>query len=252
MLITYNGKTFDQPLLETRYTMARAKHPFGRMEHLDLLFGARRLWKLRLENCRLSYLEHQILGVERQGDISGELIPHFYFEYVRTQRALSLVPIFHHNVMDIVTLACLTALVPQTFRDPARVEVRHGADLLGLSRWLIAEGREADALALMRRAIEIGLPDHLIFRTLLDIGLLEKKRKNEDAALAAFTEIATCRNACRGRAFEELAKYYEHKQRSYAMALEMTRSALEIEESPALRTRESRLAKKLARRAATA
>jgi uncharacterized protein YprB with RNaseH-like and TPR domain len=247
VLITYNGKTFDQPLLETRYTMARARNPFSRMEHLDLLFGARRLWKLRLENCRLSYLEHQILGVERQGDISGELIPHFYFEYVRTQRALSLVPIFHHNVMDIVTLACLTALVPQTFRDPARVEVRHGADLLGLSRWLVAEGREADALALMRRAIEIGLPDHLVFRTLLDIGLLEKKRKNEDAAIAAFTEIATCRNACRARAFEELAKYYEHSQRSYGMALEMTRSALEIEESAALRTRESRLAKKVAR-----
>ncbi len=247
VLITYNGKTFDQPLLETRYIMARAKHPFGRMEHLDLLFGARRLWKLRLENCRLSYLEHQILGVERHGDISGELIPHFYFEYVRTQRALSLVPIFHHNVMDIVTLACLTALVPQTFRDPGRVEVRHGADLLGLSRWLIAEGRGTEALALMRRAIEIGLPDGLLFRTLLDIGLLEKKHKNEDAALAAFTEIATCRNPCRARAFEELAKYYEHSQRSYAMALEMTRSALEIEESPALRTRESRLAKKLAR-----
>ena len=66
VLITYNGKTFDQPLLETRYTMSRARDtPFGRMEHLDLLYGARRLWKLRLENCKLSYLESEILGVER-------------------------------------------------------------------------------------------------------------------------------------------------------------------------------------------
>ena len=68
VLITYNGKSYDQPLLETRFRMARARHPFDRMEHLDLLFGARRLWKLRLESCRLVDLENRILGVEREGD----------------------------------------------------------------------------------------------------------------------------------------------------------------------------------------
>ncbi len=247
VLITYNGKTFDQPLLETRYTMTRARHPFGRMEHLDLLFGARRLWKLRLENCRLSFLEAQILGVERDGDVPGSLIPHYYFEYVRRQRALQMVPIFHHNVMDIVTLACLTALVPQSFRDPSRVAVRHGADLLGLSRWLVAEGRDDEALGLMRRAVEIGMPDALLFRTLLDIGLLEKKRKNEPAALAMFTEVAGCRNAYRSRALEELAKHYEHRERKFEMALEMTREALRIQGTPALQARLERLMKKSAR-----
>src|SRR5580658_8422862 len=65
VLITYNGKAYDQPLLETRFRMSRARHPFGRMAHLDLLFGARRLWKLRLESCRLVELENRILGVER-------------------------------------------------------------------------------------------------------------------------------------------------------------------------------------------
>ena len=67
VLITYNGKSYDQPLLETRFRMARARHPFDRMQHLDLLFGARRLWKLRLESCRLVDLENRILGVERAG-----------------------------------------------------------------------------------------------------------------------------------------------------------------------------------------
>jgi uncharacterized protein YprB with RNaseH-like and TPR domain len=57
VMITYNGKAFDRPLLETRYRMCRHKPPFSRMEHLDLLFGARRLWRLRLENCRLVHLE---------------------------------------------------------------------------------------------------------------------------------------------------------------------------------------------------
>ncbi len=247
VLITYNGKTFDQPLLETRYTMTRMRHPFARMEHLDLLFGARRLWKLRLENCRLGYLEQQILGFEREGDVPGSLIPNFYFEYVRYRRALNLAPVFHHNVLDIVTLACLTALVPQTFRDPARVHARHGADLLGLSRWLVEQGREDEGLSLMRRAVEIGLPDHLLFRTLFDMGSIEKKKKNEAGAIAMFSEVAGCRNEFRVRALEELAKYYEHRERNWAMALDMTSEALRIENTPELRARQARLSKKLAR-----
>jgi len=247
VLITYNGKTFDQPLLETRYTMVRARHPFGRMEHLDLLFGSRRLWKLRLENCRLSYLENQILGVERHGDLPGEMIPYYYFEFVRTQCALSLAPIFHHNVMDIVTLACLTALVPQTFRDPASVTVRHGADLLGLSRWLISQEREGEALGLMRRAIEIGLPDALLFKTLLHVALLEKKRGNEAAAVEIFVDLVASPNPCRARAYEELAKYYEHREKNFNMALEMTKGALAIDGGAGLRARMKRLESRIAR-----
>ena len=71
VLITYNGKTYDLPLLETRYRMARAKPPFARLAHLDLLHGARRLWKLRLDSCRLVDLENQILGLEREGRSAG-------------------------------------------------------------------------------------------------------------------------------------------------------------------------------------
>ena len=112
VLITYNGKTYDVPLLETRYRMARARPPFARLAHLDLLHGARRLWKLRLDSCRLVELENRILGLEREGDLPGEMIPYYYFQYLRIQQAFHLVPIFHHNVMDIVSLACLTAVVP--------------------------------------------------------------------------------------------------------------------------------------------
>ena len=245
VLVTYNGKTFDKPLLETRYTMSRLRHPFAHMEHLDLLAGSRRLWKLRLENCRLSYLEHQILGVERHGELPGDLIPHYYFDFVRTQRALSLVPILHHNAMDIVTLACLMALVPQTFRDPARVEARHGADLLGLAKWLVAQQRVPEATQLMRRAVEIGMPDRLLFPALFEIAMLEKKQGNEAAAVALFAELVTCKNACRVRAYEELAKYYEHREKNCAMALEMTRGALSHEVSEGLLARAARLEKKM-------
>jgi uncharacterized protein YprB with RNaseH-like and TPR domain len=241
VLVTYNGKSYDQPLLETRFRMARARHPFHRMTHLDLLFGARRLWKLRLESCRLVDLEHRILGVEREGDLPGELIPYCYFEFLRTQRAFKLVPIFHHNAIDILSLACLTAIVPFAFRSPDDAVLLHGADWIGLARWLNQAGREEEALRLLRRAVDMGLPDHLLFRTLWDIALWEKRAGREDAALSVVTDLAASRNPYRVRALEALAKHYEHRERNYAMALEMTRSALAEEDSPEIRKREQRL-----------
>lgn len=241
VLITYNGKAYDQPLLETRFRMSRARHPFDRMEHLDLLFGARRLWKLRLDSCRLVELENQILGVERQGDLPGEMIPYVYFDFLRTQRAFQLVPIFHHNAIDILSLACLTAIVPFAFRAPAEANVRHGADLIGLARWLQREGRHDEAVSLFRRAVEMGLADALLFRTLWDIAAIERRGGRLDAALAIVTELAASRNPYRGKALCEMAKHYEHRESNYAMALEMTQAALREGETPELRRREQRL-----------
>lgn len=247
ILITYNGMSFDQPLLETRFRLVHTRPPFGEMEHLDLLFGARRLWKLRFDSCRLIELENQILGVERQGDLPGEMIPYVYFEYLRTQTADRLIPIFHHNAIDILTLACLTGIVPWAFHSPENARLSHGTELAGLARWCRQAHQDEQALALFRRAVERGLSDDLLFRTLWDIALLEKKLGNETAALAAFVELSACRNAFRVAALEELAKHYEHRQRDHARALEMTLQALEIEDSEPVRRRKLRLERRLAR-----
>ncbi len=252
VLITYNGKTFDQPLLETRYRMSRHKAPFARLGHLDLLHGARRLWKLRLESCRLIQLEQQILGFEREGDLAGELVPYVYFEYLRSQEARPLIPIFHHNAMDILTLACLTAVVPWAFRSTdevslARVGVRRGEDLTGIARWLLAAGEHAQALALFKRAIDTGLPDKLLFHALWQVAQLEKKLGNPHAALHMYTELANCRNAFRAAALVELAKYYEHDEKNYVAALEFTRQALSHEPSEPLTQRRLRLERRIAK-----
>lgn len=241
VLITYNGRTFDQPLLETRYRLNRTRPPFSRMEHLDLLYGARRLWKLRFESCRLVDLENQVLGVERHGDLAGALIPYVYFEYLRTREAARMLPIFHHNATDILTLACLTGIVPLAFRNPAAVKFQHGAEGLGIARWLRQAGELEQALDLFRRAVETGLPDALLFQTLWDAGAIERKLGRLDQALATWTDLAAAPNPFRVRALEEIAKHYEHREKNYAMALEMTRSALEREDSPDLRKREQRL-----------
>ena len=245
VLITYNGKAYDQPLLETRFRMARARHPFERMEHLDLLFGARRLWKLRLESCRLVDLENRVLGVEREGDLPGEMIPYVYFDFLRSQKAFEVVPIFHHNAIDILSLACLTAIVPCAFRSPDSAGLRHGADLIGLARWMLQSERPEEAVGLFRRAVEMGLPDDLLFRALWETAAVERRLGRADAALAAMTELAASRNPFRVRALEELAKHYEHREKNYPMALEMTRSALALEDTPEIRRRESRLKKRI-------
>ena len=253
VLITYNGKTFDQPLLETRYRLNRGRPPFAKLQHLDLLHGARRLWKLRYESCRLVDLESRVLGFEREGDVPGALIPYLYFEYLRTQRAARLLPVFHHNATDILTLACLTAIVPLAFQDPENLPFRHGSEIAGIARWLRQAGDLEKARTLFRRAIytdvpETSLPDELLFRTLWDLAALERKLGADQQALDIWNDLAAARNPFRILAHEELAKHYEHRQKDLPRALETTRAALTHEDSPALRRREQRLEQRLERR----
>jgi uncharacterized protein len=246
VLITYNGKSYDQPLLETRYRMTRSRPPFDSLSHLDLLYGARRIWKLRLESCRLVELEQQILGFHREGDIPGHLIPYLYFEFLRSRETWRLMPVFHHNVLDIVTLACLTAIVPAAFRGAdaqslSRLGIKRGEDLAGIARWLLAAGEHERALELMKRAVDAALPDALLFQTLWNIALLEKKQKRPHAAVSLFTELAGCPNRYRLDALEELAKYYEHKDVNHNLALQFTEQALRLGASESLARRKARL-----------
>ena len=246
VLVTYNGKAYDQPLLETRYRLNRARPPFARMEHVDLLFGARRLWKLRFESCRLVELEQRILGYERQGDVPGAMIPYLFFEYLRTKREARLLPVFEHNATDILTLACLAGIVPYAFNDPANTPLRHGTEMLGLGRWLRQAGEVENAVTLLRRAIDAGLPDDLLFRTLWDIASLERKIGDGRAALDTWNDLTLSPNPFRVKAYEELAKHHEHRARDAARALEYTQHALKLEDSEALRKRESRLLRRAA------
>ena len=254
VLVTYNGRTFDQPLLETRYRLNRTRPPFARMEHhVDLLYGARRLWKLRYESCRLVELETQVLGYERQGDVPGSMIPALYFDYIRTRRGDPLKPVFEHNALDILTLACLTGIVPQVFQNPSEAPLlRHGSEILGMARWVLKTGDPAEARALFERAVNTGLRDELLFRTLWEMAALDRKLGEHDRALAGLTDLAGSRNPYRLKALEELAKHEEHRGKNPARALEWTRAALEHEDTPELRHREVRLLRRLEKLRSTA
>lgn len=247
VLVTYNGRTFDQPLLETRYRMNRTRPPFARMDHhVDLLYGARRLWKLRFESCRLVELESRILGYDRVGDVPGSMIPALYFEYVRTRRGAPLKPVFEHNALDILSLACLTGIVPQAFQNPSEASiVRHGEEILGMARWVLQTGGQEEARALFERAVNTGLRDELLFRTLWDMAALDRKLGAEDRALGVLNDLATCKNPYRVRAIEELAKHEEHQKKNLARALVWVQAALGHEDTPELRKREQRLQRRL-------
>lgn len=243
VLITYNGASFDRPLLESRYHLNRAKSPFDRLPHLDLLHSSRRLWKLRFDSCRLVDLENQILGFERTGDIPGAMIPYLYFEYLRTKWIERLVPVFHHNAVDILTLACLTGIVPNAFKDGS--SRTNGAELTGIARWLMEAGDIERALPMFRKALDSGLRDELLFRTLWDIAKLERKQGNTLAAQSIWKELSESRNPYRVKAISERAKDAEHIEKDYAKALALTEEALSLEPSVDLEKREQRLKKKL-------
>ena len=122
--------------------------------------------------------------------------------------------------------------------------MRRGAELAGIGRWLRAAGEFEKALELFKRAVDAGLPDRHLFRTLWDLACLEKRLGRPNEALRTFIELAGCRNKFRVPALEELAKFYEHEERNYTLALDFTQQALTFGETDSLLNRKKRLQKR--------
>jgi len=242
VVVTYNGKAFDVPLLETRYRLARQRAPFGRLAHVDLLHSARRLWRLALESCRLMELEARVLGFEREGDPGGAVIPRLYLEFLRTGNFRPMAPVFAHNAYDILSLACLTAVVPLAFRDPSRLA--HPAEMAALARYFQREGRLEEALRLLGEALRRNLPEPLLWEALWQAAEMERKLGRVDAAVARWSELSTIRNPWQAKALEKLSSHYERREKNAALALEMALAAQAIEPGEALEKRVRRLREK--------
>lgn len=244
VVVTYNGKAFDLPLLETRYRLARQRPPFAHLAHVDLLHSARRLWRLALESCRLMELEARILGFERQGDPGGAAVPRLYLEFLRTGNFRPLVPVFSHNAFDILSLACLTAIVPAAFRDPSRLT--SPAEMAALARYFQREGRLEEALVLLDEALRRTLPEEMLWEALWQAAEMERKLGRADAAVARWSELSTIRNPYQAQALEKLAMHYERREKNASLALEMALAAFALDPSPQLEKRIRRLKEKAA------
>ena len=231
VLLTFNGKSFDWPLLENRFTMTRSIPIPKLAAHLDLLHPARALWKLRLGSVRLIELERHVLdaprlGWHREDDIASSLIPQYYFDYLRGGSCEPLVGVVRHNQMDLRGLAALFARI-NTLLD-SQAEDRSGVDsldLFGLSRFFDRRGEAARAHAACTQALDLGLPAEYRPRARRDLAQLAKRRGDHAAAAALWQPLVTDPQdgvlAC-----EQLAIYYERREKNLIRAAEFARLGL--------------------------
>ncbi len=227
VLVTFNGKTFDIPLLETRFALARMKSPFARFLHLDALHPARRLWRLRLESCELTNLERHVLGISREGDVPGAEIPGIYFDYLRTGDASGLQPVFYHNALDILTLAALTLELARMPADATADRAVPGLDLFSLSRIFDRAGAFEESMRTCRQALSTGLPQSVEARALKQLASQHKRQRKYELAVEFWVELTRRDPEFALDACEELAIYYEHRERNLSAALAFTEAALE-------------------------
>lgn len=221
-LVSFNGRSFDWPLLTTRWRMHRSKA--AHRAHLDLLPAARRLWSSTLHSHSLATLERHILGLERGGDLPGYLIPSSWFEYLRTGWGGTMAHAFRHNEIDVVSMLALFARVGTILEDPA-ARVESHADRVGTAR-LLLDLEDQDRA---RRCLEAGVEhadteDVRPLRRLL--AHLCRRRGEWQTALAHWRYVAGA-STFDSEAYEQVAKLYEHRLRDPKAALRWTESAID-------------------------
>jgi uncharacterized protein YprB with RNaseH-like and TPR domain len=226
-LVTFNGKSFDVPLLNTRYTLNDRQSPLPDLAHLDLLPLARRLWRDRLPSRRLGDLEIQILKAERtQEDIPGWLIPSIYFDYLRSGDARPLKGVFYHNAMDVLAMAALLNRISQMLAEPLGAAVEHALDLIAIGKLHETLGQFETAAHLFEHGMSRDdLPEEHYWTAQRRLSFLQKRNNNLTAAVEVWQLAADGRQIY---AHVELAKYYEHKQRDYQEAIRWTQSAIDL------------------------
>jgi uncharacterized protein len=257
-VVSFNGKSFDLPLIETRFLFHRMRTPFTGVPHIDMLHPARRLWRAQehepasmLASCRLSVLEQTLCGVARDGDVPGFEIPGRYFAYVRSGDARPLEAVLEHNRLDLVSLAVLTARAAQLL-DDGPAAARTAREALGLGR-LYERGNMYDlACEAYRRSAE--LPADALDRAealRCRAILCRRLRRFADAAIAwqQLLDLRRCPPHIMREATEALAIHHEHRMRDPHAAQRFAIQSLHLQATPsrqhAVRHRLARLERKL-------
>lgn len=269
LIVTYNGKTFDVPVMEMRWSFHRLPMPdFSQdVPHFDMLHPARRLWSSRFTSddgaagCRLATLERDVLGFRRSGDVSGFEIPGRFFQFLRTGDPTPLEPVLEHNRLDLVSLAAVTGHALRLARTGDGA-CRDEAEALALGRVLERAQVFERAEACYRRAAASSCVD-VKGEALYRLGLRCRRDRRYDEAAAAWQEIIALTEPLSRRrrpaiselrqfAVEALAVHREHRERDFAAARELALFALSNDEPPpakadGLRHRLARLDRKIAK-----
>jgi uncharacterized protein len=224
VLVTFNGKSFDWPLLETRYRMSRKLSIPSFRAHLDFLHPARNLWRLRLGSVRLSQLEKQVLGWERGADLLSGVIPEIYFDYLCGGPPERLIPVLNHNQMDLRGLAALSSRILSLLGDAENLG-QDGLELFGVSRICEKRKQHTRARMLYEKSIASFLPTETDGAARRSLAKLAKRDGDFELACELWKDAAG--NSRHGyEAYEQLAIYYEHKARDPEQARHVVRQAL--------------------------
>jgi len=228
-VVTYNGKTFDLPLMESRYIMSGMKMSLEDPYHFDLLYPARRLWKRRLESCSLSTVEREILKVSRDDDVPGHLIPEIYFRYLRTKDARAIKQVFEHNLQDILSLVALVSRMCFLVEDPLN-NTEYGMDIFSIGKMFDEEKRYEQSTNYYTEALKHNLAEEEILEILRLSSFAYKRQGKWEKAEEIWKEIIEKSPEFIYYPYEELAKYYEHYLKDYQKAEKVVEEALNIEE----------------------
>jgi len=266
-LVSFNGKSFDAPLLETRFLFHRLEWTGGRLPHVDVLHPARRFWgqdtgsalrQQQASNCTLWALERRLLGARRTDDIAGFEIPSRYFRFVRTGDARPLAAVLEHNRLDLLTLAAITSrLLHLSQAGPAAAST--AGEALALGRVYMRAGLDARARDAFTHCIEMsrapaGAFDSTRIEALWALAqALRRARRHDEAAFCwqRLADMCGCPSRIVREAIEALAIHHEHRVRDLPAAKVFALRSLETELHPArtqaVQHRLARLDRKLQR-----
>ncbi len=230
-IVSFNGKSFDMPMLNNRFIINGWPPPLKDAPHLDLLHLARRLWRARLPSRALGDLEAKILGAVRsQQDVPGWMVADLYFDYLHTGDARPLLGVFYHNEMDVVSLAALLNHISMLLADPLSGSVEFGLDLIAIGKLYADLGYLDKAAEIYHHGLILDdVHQEAYWKALQQLSFLHKKRADIDEAIKLWEQAAG-----NGQIYAhiELAKFYEHKQRDFAEAERWTKDALAIVSPP--------------------
>lgn len=219
-VVSYNGKSFDIPIINTRYILNRLSNPFDEMDHIDLLHITRRVWKRRLKQCNLGNIEKEILEFYRTDeDIPGYLVPEFYRDYVKNGDASQIAGIFYHNEIDVVSLSALFTTLAAILEDPTSDKLSHAEDIYSIGRLMESLDKEVLAEQLYASQHFLKAESQELLLSLLSRARIYKRSKNYANALPLWNQALGLGSA---DAALELAKYYEHVAKDNAQALALT------------------------------
>ncbi len=224
---SFNGKSFDLPIVTTRLTLNHLVNPLRGAPHLDLLAPARRLWQGWLPSCALSALEVHVLGVRRgSDDVPGYIIPSLYFDYLRSGDARPLVSVFWHNQQDILSMVTLTTRLCQMLDAPLERSLS-APEMLGVAR-LYEDLDDVEACERIYRAALAGeMPAHGTRQATRRLAALYKRQGRRGEAAELWDRLLDDADADAPLdAYVELAKHYEWTDRDISHAAEITQRAI--------------------------